>query len=172
MPLRRTSGCRTIAKRQIMTIDVDNSSSNLRFDPFPAQESIAFTYPSHGLMQTMTDARQHTHQFSFDSLGQLTQDNDSAGGFTHLDRADLADGYQITNSTATSHLSTYRIENLPTGDQLRINTGTDGSRTTNIIGADALTSTLSPDGSMSSVLQGLDPRWGMQAPLANSITNR
>ncbi|MDE3067536.1 MAG: DNRLRE domain-containing protein [Verrucomicrobiota bacterium] len=138
----------------------------------PASETVQFTYSADGLMQTLTDARQHTHHFTYDSLGRLAQDTDPAGGFTHLDRAEWTDGYEVTSATAMNYVSRYRVEDMPAGEQRRINTGADNAQTTNIIGPDGLTTTFSPDGTFSSVQQGPDPRWGMLAPLPQTMTER
>src|SRR6266496_2041481 len=41
-----------------------------------------------------------------------------------------------------------------------------------IIGTDGLTTTTSPDNSTDTLLEGPDPRWGMQAPLSKTATTR
>jgi RHS repeat-associated protein len=140
----------------------------------PAGGVDQYTYSPDGLMATFTDPRTNVHHFSYDTLGRLHVDQDPAGGSTTLDRTETKTGFQITMTkamTATQNLvSTYLVETLPTGDEHRVNTGTDGLKTDDLIRSNGTETVTSPDGTVETVVRGPDPRWGMQAPVISSDT--
>ena len=135
----------------------------------PANESVSFSYHSEGLLATMTDARQHVYQFQYDADGRLTQDADPSGGFLSLSRNESPGQYQINLSTSLSDTTSYLVESLPAGSWRRLNTFPDGTRLVRTFSIHGTESTTAPSGSTSSLVQGPDPRWGMQAPLASSL---
>ena len=135
----------------------------------PANESDSFSYHSEGLLATMTDARQHVYQFQYDADGRLTQDADPSGGFLSLSRNESPGQYQINLSTSLSNTTSYLVESLPAGSWRRLNTFPDGTRLVRTFSIHGTESTTAPSGSTSSLVQGPDPRWGMQAPLASSL---
>jgi RHS repeat-associated protein len=132
-----------------------------------------YSYSVGGLMTTFTDPVNHVHHFSYDAVGRLHVDQDPAGGSTTLDRTETANGFQITVTkamTATQNLvSTYLLEELPNGNEHRVNTGPDGLHTDDVIRSDSSETIGYPDGTVVNLVQGPDPRWGMQAPLVTSI---
>jgi RHS repeat-associated protein len=140
----------------------------------PAGGVDQYTYSPDGLMATFTDPRTNVHHFSYDTLGRLHVDQDPAGGSTTLDRTETKTGFQVTMTkaiTATQNLvSTYLVETLPTGDEHRVNTGTDGLKTDDLIRSNGTETVTSPDGTVETVVRGPDPRWGMQAPVVASDT--
>ena len=87
-----------------------------------------------------------------------------------LTRTDAANAFTTSLSTALGRTTTYQVESLPTGDQRRVNTfpmGLTQKRSSALMGVGR------PPWRMAQVttlLQGPDPRFAMQAPLPKSLT--
>ncbi|MCL5994749.1 MAG: hypothetical protein M1546_01685, partial [Chloroflexi bacterium] len=136
----------------------------------PASESIQLASTSGGLLTSLTDARGNTHHFAYDALGRLTRDDDPAGGFRTLARADASQAYTVTLRTALNRATTYQVTNQPNGDQARINTLPDGTLYQMLRGADSTLSYRYPDGQRVAITLAPDPRWGMLAALDSTAT--
>ncbi len=137
----------------------------------PAGETYAMTYFVNGLLQSFTDPRGKVHQYQYDPLGRLTRDANPAGGVQTLARVDLDDShYRVTITTALGLVSTYDVEELPTGETRRTRTDPSGAVTQSLIRTDGSRRVTYPDGTVEDVVEGPDPRFGMQAPLVKSQT--
>ena len=136
----------------------------------PAGETTSFQYTSDGLMTRMTTPRGHSYNFTYDALGRLVRDDDPAGGYQTLARTELENGYEVTRTTALGRTTTYRVENLSTGDKQMTNTFPDGTQTTSLSKTDGTQTTTTSDGTVTTVQQGPDPRFGMQSPNLKSMT--
>lgn len=136
----------------------------------PAGEAYAMTYTADGLMTGFKDPRGHASTFTYDELGRLAKDQNAAGGFQTLARETLANGYEVTRSTSENLKVKYKLENLSTGNRLMTNTDADGTQITKLEQTDGTTKTTLPDGTVNTVVQGPDPRYGMQAPIVTSQT--
>src|SRR5262249_28615633 len=117
---------------------------------------------------TLTDPSRGLHRFSYDALGRLTRDQDPAGGSSTLARTDAPDGYTVTLTTAEGQVSTFQIQNLPDGRQRRINTPPAGHAVVTVYGTDGTETTTDPDGTVTTLTYGPDPRFGMQAPVVSA----
>ncbi|MBC8212879.1 MAG: PKD domain-containing protein [Gammaproteobacteria bacterium] len=136
----------------------------------PANEINRFSYSVDGLLETMIDPLNRVHTFSYDTLGRLIKDEDPAGGFKVLKRTELADGYEVSVTTALDRVTIYRSEDLSTG----------GNRTTKIEPTGAVTDIVienggkkiltSADGTITTIVNGPDPRFGMLSPVLKSLT--
>ncbi|MBK8536383.1 MAG: hypothetical protein IPL59_15400, partial [Candidatus Competibacteraceae bacterium] len=137
----------------------------------PAGEAYQIAYTADGLLTGFTDPQGHTATMTYDALGQLTKDTDPAGGSHTLARVPLANGngYTATRTTGENRTTTYKVENLSTGDQQRTVTGPDGATTTTLTQTNGTIKTTAPDGTVTTVVEGPDPRFGMQAPLTKSL---
>jgi len=136
----------------------------------PANEGVVLTYDDRGLMKTFTDPLSNVHTFTHDALGRLTKDADPAGGSTTLTRAEQGDNYSVTTTSALGRTHRYRLERLGAGAIRRTVTGTDGLDTVTSIGADYNRSYTFPSGTTGAVQYAPDPRWGLMAPIAASVT--
>jgi RHS repeat-associated protein len=139
----------------------------------PAGETFSFTYnggAAAGLLASFTNPRGKTSTFAYDALGRLTKDTDAAGGFHALSRINQNDGWTVTLSTATGTTTQYQIEQLSTGAQQRTNTSPSGLQTVTQIGTDGTRTLTSPDGVTTTLTRGPDPRFGMLAPLLQSLS--
>jgi RHS repeat-associated protein len=137
-----------------------------------ASISHSFTYTDLGLLTTYTDPNGNLHQFAYDGLGRLTKDTNPAGGFSALARSEIENGYAVMLTTAENRSKSYTIENLPTGDQRRVNTFPDGTVNESLIGTNGSTKVTFADGTTTELLEGPDPRFGMQAPIVKGLTTK
>jgi RHS repeat-associated protein len=162
-------------QRTGLAVNADGYLTNLTN---PANEPVNLTYEGGGLLATLTNPRGQVQYFSYDSMGRLRRDSDAAGGFMALTRSDThtdneistVNGYIVTLTTALSRTTTYRVENLITDTQRRINTFPDGMQTSEQITPNGSRTTILADGTVIALQEGPDPRWGMQAPLPQNQT--
>ncbi len=138
----------------------------------PAGEVQYFNYTNGGLMTSRLDPRQHLHTYEYDPIGLLVRDQDPAGGFISLSRTNIGNGndFEVRRTTAEGNHARYRVER-PSAGGLRL-TNIDGSGiiTVTKIGADGSITTTRSDSTSTRLLQVPDPRFGMQSPLAGSLT--
>ena len=138
----------------------------------PAGEGYRFTSTADGLLQTMSTPRNQTYRFTFDALGRLTRDEDPAGGVTTLDRTGTGKTYTVTLGTALNRTSTFHVEPLATGGTRQVDTEADGTQTDIRRGSDGVQATTTADGTLTTLIPGPDPRFGMQAAFPSALTVR
>jgi RHS repeat-associated protein/uncharacterized repeat protein (TIGR01451 family) len=137
----------------------------------PASQAYQFSYSTNGLMASETDPRSSVYSFMYDPLGRLTKDTDPATGFKMLARTDQSlTSYSIALTTALNRTDTYQVQTLINGDQKRIYTDPAGLQTQFVEGLDGRNVTTVPDGTVTTIQLGGDPRWKLQAPLDKSTT--
>jgi RHS repeat-associated protein len=151
-----------------------DANGYLAFIANPAGDNVGLSYKSDGggLMELLTDQRGYPHLFAYDPLGLLIRDDDPAGGYKTLTRTEsgAGGGYEVSVSTALGKTTTYGVSPLPAGDIEQVNTSPTGAQTITRIGANAVSTTWSPDNTVTEVVEGPDPRVGMQAPIRSSST--
>src|SRR5437588_11026059 len=130
----------------------------------PAGGTTQMTYSADGLLATLTDPRNGVHQFTYDAQGRLTNDQDPAGGFEALARTEQSTGWTASVSTALNRSTTYQVATTATGDQQRTNTDPSGLATATLIKLDGTTTLTPPDATVTTTIQGPDPRFAMQLP--------
>ena len=126
------------------------------------------TYAPDGLLNGFTDPNSHTSSMNYDNLGQLIRETDPVNASTTLARTDEERSSTASLTTALGHTTTYQTESLTTGDERRINTSPDGVQAELFVGADGRRKATQPDGIID-LLEGPDPRFSMQAPIAKSV---
>ncbi len=138
----------------------------------PAAEAHAMSYSADGLLQRLVDPLTHVHSFTYDALGRLIKDEDPAGGSTSLARTEQNNGYTVTTTSGLGRSRAYEVERLSTGTIRRTVTQPSGTRSVTVIGSDGGKQTTYADGGIITIQYGPDPRWGMLAPVAKSVTLR
>jgi RHS repeat-associated protein len=136
----------------------------------PAGEAVEFAYSADGLLMRTTDAKGNLHVFTYDGFGRLVSDQDPAGGMKTLSRVDTANGYAITLTTAQGRTASYTLERLLTGQIRRVNSDGVGASTAVVTAPNGSVTVAAPDGTLTTIERGPDPRFGMQAPIAASVT--
>jgi RHS repeat-associated protein len=154
-------------QRTDLTLD---ASGFLASVTMPADETTHLESTSDGLLTGMTTPRGHPFSFEYDESGQLTRDNDPAGGFKKLTEATRSAGYTVSVETALDRTTRYAVDRLPIGSTHRVTTDPAGLQETLVRGTDDTWVTTYPDGSQQSTTLGPDPRFLMQAPIANDST--
>src|SRR6266540_3392491 len=147
-----------------------NSDGYLASITNPATETTQFEYTGDGLLTRLTTPRTGVHTFSYDEVGRLTRDTNPICGFTALARIDHTRGYTVTITNALSDTTIMGVDELPTGDQRRVSIGPNGATSIVLIKPDGSQTITRADGTITTVVQAPDPRWGMQAPIAKSVT--
>ena len=136
----------------------------------PAGETHAFTYhDAGGLLATYTDPRGNIARMSYDDLGRLVRDEMPDDGFWALARVERSNGYSVTLTSAEGRATVYQIEETPAGHQQRLTAFPNGLQTDMQLHTDGGITGIYPDGTNTAWKQGPDPRWGMQAPLPESV---
>jgi len=135
----------------------------------PASEAWQFGYTDDGLLTTATDPNENTSTYTYDVSGLLVHTLDAAGGSHTLARTEFDNSYEVTRKTGLGHTTTYRVEQLPTGDKRWLNTVPNGLSIESLFKTDGSQTTTSPDGTVVRIVQGPDPRFGMQSPVVESL---
>lgn len=154
-------------QRTTLTLDANGYLASVTN---PAGESTKMTYTADGLLTGFTDGNGHTSVMAYDELGRLIKDTNAANGSWTLTRTDFERGHNVSMTSREGRTTLYHLENLSTGDQKRINTAPDGTKTETLKKTDGATITTSTDGTVTTEVQGPDPRFGMQAPITQRLT--
>src|SRR5690606_6705729 len=104
--------------------------------------------------------------------GRLERDENPAGGVAAVAHVPTETGYQATLTTAEGRVSTYAVDASDPRATRLLDTDPSGLVTVRRIGRDGRHTVTTPDGTTVEVVEGGDPRFGMQAPLARSLTVR
>ena len=138
----------------------------------PGGATVRLTYSgTAGLLTSLTTRRGHLHQFFYDDSGRLARDDNPLGTAFSLSRTDLAPNHRVVSLTSGLGLvNKYELEDLKSGETRRVHTDPAGGRTEVLLRTDGTRRILYPDGSVADVVEGPDPRWGMQAPILASLT--
>jgi RHS repeat-associated protein len=145
----------------------------------PAGHVQSFAYSPDGLMTTRKDAVGNNFNYAYDSNGALTEDTNLAGGaITVTSTQNLAAGtltQTVTGTTAmglVTSLQTARkfswVDDGTSYSEQRVNTGPNGlqaSESKTTANGQITESIGLPSGRSTSVTEGADPRWGIQAPV-------
>lgn len=76
-----------------------------------------------------------------------------------------AKGYETIMTSAEGRKLSFTVEPQPNGERIQRNTGADGSVQTRIFKPNGQEITMQPDGTVITVQEGPDPRFGMQSPI-------
>jgi RHS repeat-associated protein len=123
-----------------------------------------------GLLASYSYPRGDVSRFSYDAAGRLIHAEGREGGSSTLARAESEESYEVTLKTALGRVTRYLIERSSIGDRQRVTTFPDGTEREEVMGADGSRTDTSPDGTVITSEAGPDPRWGMEAPLLESVT--
>jgi RHS repeat-associated protein len=135
----------------------------------PNGETEVFTYSADGLMAThRRPGSAAGNVYTFDGRGLLVRDEEPNGGFSNLSKTQAGNTMSGSSTSAMGRVSSYTISNLASGGTRRESKGPDGLTTVQQSELDGTETTSSPTGEVVMSTSGPDPRFGMQAPLAQS----
>ncbi|MDT8385448.1 MAG: RHS repeat-associated core domain-containing protein [Gammaproteobacteria bacterium] len=152
--------------RTSLTLDVNDYLDTVT-DPLGEQYFMEYT--PDGLMTGFTDRNGNHSIYTFDTYGRLEQDENPIGGGWLLNRTDLANGYAVDMTSGEGRTSTFQVERLLDGTRRHTNIASHGSVKITDFKNSVMTTTL-PDGAVSVVTEGPDPRFGMQSPIPKKTT--
>jgi RHS repeat-associated protein len=138
----------------------------------PAGQATTMTYSSDGLLQTFRDPNGHESQMTYDELGRLVRDQNAAGGFQQLQKTINGSQSLVTRTTAMGRQTQYQIDGQFQGATRRIYTYSDGTRNIQEIKNDDTSTTTSADGTVVSLVNGPDPRFGMMSPIPTTAQTK
>ncbi|MGH8623750.1 MAG: hypothetical protein ACREYC_00195 [Gammaproteobacteria bacterium] len=156
-------------QRTVLTLDANGYLATVAN---PAGQTHAMAYTAEGLMTAFTDPKGNSNRFEYDALGRLIKDTDAGGGGWALARTENADGYTSSMTTAEGRTTTFTVEPLSTGDRRQVNTYSDSTVQTKLFKTNGEETTTAPDGTVTTKLEGPDPRFGILAPVPISVTTR
>lgn len=137
----------------------------------PAGRTYEMTYWDGSLLKRFIKPKGNYSEFTYDSTGRLIKDADSAGGFLELNRNVSGKKFEITETSSEGRTSIYYIEDLKTGETLTKMNGCSGKATkVALLGADESDKINYPDGREVMIINGPDPRFGIQVPVLNELT--
>jgi RHS repeat-associated protein len=134
----------------------------------PAGEATAITYYSGGLLEYFTEPNNWVHHAFYDANGLLTKDDNPAGGYKRLARADADAGFSVAISTALGQMTDHLIQFPSLGGVRRVSTAPDGTQSVQVRSTSGSSTTTYADGTVSTVQLGPDPRFGMAAPVSSA----
>ncbi len=154
-------------QRTTLTVD---ANGYLRTVTNPANEQYVLGFTVDGLLTTFQDPRGGLAQMQYDPEGRLLRDQNPDGGVFNLAWQQSAGVYTSTLTSSLGRATAYKVETLPTGDRQRTNTFPDGTTSITLIQGDGVEQTTAPDGTVTRIQQGPDPRYKMHAPVPENVT--
>jgi RHS repeat-associated protein len=138
----------------------------------PVGNAVQLNVSAQGLLNSLTDARGNVHAFTYDALGRLTKDLGPDGSAKTLVRTDTQNGYQIGVTMPLGRTTTYAVVRLATGAVQQTVTFPNGTQAVSVTGTDGSRTLTAADGTVTTIVLGPDPRFGMLAPVASSYSVR
>jgi YD repeat-containing protein len=136
----------------------------------PALQSEELQFSAEGLLLSRVDRRGSSYGFHYDERGRVTRATDPEGGSADVLRTESPGGFIVESLSALGRRSTVEVERLPQGAERHIIRPPDGLAREKLKRLDASVRFSSPDGMTSEYKPSPDPRFGMQAPLAGSLS--
>ena len=137
----------------------------------PAGEVHRMAYTTGGLMTQFIDPKGNANLFVYDSLGFLLKDTNASGGGWNLARIPHENGFTSAMTTAEGRTSSFQVTPLLTGDREQFNIYPDGTAETTVYKSNGEEAITSADQTLTTLLQGPDPRFGMQAPIRLQLSS-
>ncbi|MBU4199689.1 MAG: hypothetical protein KKG09_03275 [Verrucomicrobia bacterium] len=158
-------------QRTTLTVNGDGYLATARD---PAGATTTYGYLANGLLTSVQGPKGagYTYTVSYSAAGQVVQANDPAGGSIGVGRASLSNGYQVVSTSGMGCVRSVQVENLDSGDQRRIYTRPDGGQEIRLSYLTGLQSNRMPEGQVTLVQMGPEPRFGMEAPIPTSSVTR
>jgi len=164
---RPTALVAPFGQRTVLEVDPDGWLARV-MGPGGVQTTLTST--PEGLLTHLTDANGHPHTFTYDTVGRLQQDDDPSGGSQTLIRTGATQAWTVTRTSELGRAWRYDTTVLPSGAQSLILTSPDAMVSTVTRNPDGSQFTIRPDGTVTSTVVAGDPRFGLQSPVAASVT--
>src|SRR5262249_7389352 len=146
-----------------------NADGELATVTDPLGQSVQLAYTRKDLLASLTDPLLGTSTFEYDADGRLTKDTNAGGGYQTLGRTQQGLVSQVTRTTRLGRATTYQTD-LTSPNIVAKTTTQAGMVSTSSRNANGTRAATYPDGTQVSASLGKDPRFGMDAPIASSVT--
>jgi RHS repeat-associated protein len=147
-----------------------NANGYLEAITNPASETYRFSYTADGLLSSVTTPKGDNYLMIYDDLGRLIRAEDPVTGTNALALTALENGAEVTLATGLGRISTYRTERFSSGQRRSVRISPDATLSrleTSPDGTSVITA--AADGSITAMLLGAEPRFGMQSPLLKDL---
>ncbi|MGH8656615.1 MAG: hypothetical protein ACREYE_32480 [Gammaproteobacteria bacterium] len=138
----------------------------------PAGETHTMAYADEGLMTAFTDPKGNTNRFEYDDLGRLVKDTNAGGGGWTVTATEHGSGYTTAMTTSEERTSRFSVDYLSTGDRTQTNTYPDDTVLARLFKTNGEETTTAPDGTVITILEGPDPRFGILSPVPALVTTK
>lgn len=154
-------------KRTLLSVDEDNQLTSVRN---PAGEEVHLAYSGEGSLAQVTGSRGSTFEFTYDALGRLLEAQDPADAVLGLETIRWAGGSRATIRSALGRTTVYEFGRTDTGATVRTKTFPSGALSTLRQNDDGSQTTISPDGTSLTLVESSDNRFGLAAPVPETLT--
>lgn len=134
----------------------------------PAGHAMQPVHALDGLLTSFTDRKGNTNYFTYDAMGRLVRDDDAVEGSKMLSRTDISKGFTVELTTAMGLTSSYKVEDFM-GTIRRTDTVPQSGQYVTVTKPDGTSEETSPDGMVTSITTGPDPRFGMFSPVITGL---
>ncbi len=124
-----------------------------------------------GLLLKVTDPRGNDTDTTYDARGRIIRHEDRENGFRTFERrGGQGSDFEIVITTALGATREHEVQTKPWGERLLIDRFSDSTEQTTRLTTNALIETTFPSGQVNTVQEVSDPRWGLQAPFAGTLS--
>jgi RHS repeat-associated protein len=156
-------------QRTTLTLDANGYLQEVQD---PGGNRVRLTHSAEGLLTELRDPRDKVHRFAYDEVGRLAADSAPDGSAKTLVRTARDSGYTVALSTVLGRTTSYSVEAIGSGVELRTVTDPAGLLTRTYRGSGAVDSTRMPDGTRLVLTRNGDPRFGAQVTFPGRMVVR
>lgn len=157
-------------KRNATTLDATGYLASVNN---PASELVRLQHDSVGLLVQFTDAKNSPpKEFAYDSIGRLTRDQNSIGGFWASTRQQNDSSFTVKWTTALGRTRTHYTQQKADGSEVRRITDAAGRVTQRQFTPNRVTTESLPSGVVTTLVERPDPRFGLQASAPAQVSVR
>ncbi len=154
---------------QVTELEVDQNGYLSRVTN-PAGEAVEIAHDAGGLLANVRWPGGQVSSYNYDALGRLEAATDPTGARKTITRSGTNKNYTVTSTSPLGRPTTYTVNRLYNDDLRLTSTDPAGVVAQAMIGQDGRQTATLPDGTIVELVLAPDPRWGMRAPFAASLT--
>ena len=138
----------------------------------PGGNRVQLVHSASGLLTELRDPRDKVHRFSYDGVGRLVADSAPNGSVLTLVRTSRDTGSTVAVTTALGRSTSYAVDVLGNGTELRTATDEAGLATKTYRTSSGVDSVRTPDGTRIITARNGDPRLGPQVSFPGRMVVR
>jgi RHS repeat-associated protein len=156
-------------QRTALTTDVRQYLSSVTA---PGRPAFQLVHTAEGLLTDLRDPKGILHQLTYDGNGLLIRDDNGGGGTTILARVRTDSSSSVTRATGMGTQVVYTTTSRSVGGSRQVTIDSDGLPTTLVTESNGTVVSTGPEGTVTTVTSGPDPRFGLAGPVINRTTTR